>query len=151
MNRDLTIIRIGVVCSVIIAGCNTTPSTETPIGALNLFLAAMDRSAEDPEALRTAYFLLDKKARQELAQRARNAEAVAGREIMPWEMLVQGRFSMRFEPAARGGMRAKITGDRAVVTVTTEKNRRRAEVPLVREADGWRVELTIPKRLPPQN
>jgi hypothetical protein len=131
-------------------GCSATPSTETPIGALTLFLEAMDRSAEDPDALRTAYFLLDQKARQELAQRAKKAEAVAGREVMPWEMIVPGRFSLRFAPAATGGMRAKVTGTRAVVTVVAENKQRQADVPLVHEPDGWRVELYVPKvQLPP--
>jgi hypothetical protein len=136
-------IRVGVFLTLLVSGCSATPSTETPVGALTLFLSAMDRSADEPEALRSAYDLLDKETRQELTQRARKAEAIAGRELMPWEMLVPGRFSLRFAPASRGGMRAKITGNRAVVTVTAENKQRKAEVPLVREPDGWRVELAI--------
>jgi hypothetical protein len=133
---------VGVFLTLLASGCSATPSTETPIGALTLLLSAMDGSGDDPEALRTAFFLLDKEARQELTQRAHKAEAIAGRELMPWEMLVPGRFSLRFAPGSRGGMHAKVTGNRAVVTVTAENKQRTADVPLVREADGWRVELT---------
>jgi len=125
-------------------GCSSTPSADTPTGALSLFLAAMDKSAEDPGALRAAYLLLDAKARQQLQLRARAAETLAGRDLMPWEMLAEGRFSVRFAPAARGGMRAKITGSRAVVIVSGSAKGQQVKVPMVRESGGWRVDLDIP-------
>jgi len=136
---------VGVFVGVVVVGCSSTPSVETPAGALSLFLAAMDRSAEDPGALRAAYLLLDKRARQQLQLRARKAETLAGRDLMPWEMLAEGRFRLRFAPAARGGMRAKVTGNRAEVIVTGSAKGQQVKVPMVREPEGWRVELAIPE------
>jgi hypothetical protein len=128
------------------AGCSGTPSDDTPAGTLTLFLGAMDRSADDPEALQEAFLLLDQRARQELANRAKKAESIAGREMKPWEMLVPGRFALRFAPASQGGTRTKITGNRAVVTVTGEKKYHQADISLVREPEGWRIELNIPSQ-----
>lgn len=125
-------------------GCNTSPVEATPAQVLTEFLEAMDRSGDDIEALQYAYSLLDRNAHTALEKRAQMATTLAGREFKPWEMLAQGRFRMVFSPAQRGGMRAKINGDRAVLIVTGDNSSQRVEVPMIREKEGWRVELKIP-------
>lgn len=124
-------------------GCSSEPTDETPRGALELFLDAMSRSARDEHALEQAYALLAEPARRELERRADLAGALAGRDFEPWRMLPQGRFGLRFAPKARGGLRERVDGDRAVVVVTGDRGQR-AEVPLIREDGRWRVALEIP-------
>jgi hypothetical protein len=131
---------------VFFAGCAPAPSDETPLGALRMFLRAMERSSDDARALEEAYALLDTPARDALVARARDASALAnGREFAPWEMLAQGRYRVRFPYAEYGSMREVIDGDRATVTVAGTDRRSRAGVPLVREEGHWRVVLRIPE------
>lgn len=127
------------------ASCSTTPSQDTPSGALRLFLEAMDRSASDATALEEAYRMLDGHARSQLAERARMASALGGgRDFEPWEMLAPGRFRLRFAPARRAPMRERITGNKAIVTVTGAEPGQHAEVPMSREGAHWRVALELP-------
>ena len=128
-----------------VCGCTEEASDETPSGALRMFVDAMSRSEREPEALRDAYRLLSEDARRALAERARDASALGGREFAPWEMLVGGRFRQTFFPArGRRGMRATIEGDRATVTVRDEDGDRSADVPMIREDGRWRVVLAVP-------
>jgi len=124
--------------------CSSTPTDETPSGALGLFLRAMDRSDWDDDALRRAYGLLDSDARQGLEERAELANSLSGRDFEPWEMLAQGRYRLRFSPRRGDGMREEINGDRATVVVVGERAGQRAEVRMVREEGGWRVALELP-------
>ncbi|MFW5875413.1 MAG: hypothetical protein ACOCXM_01625 [Myxococcota bacterium] len=129
---------------VLLAGCPSEPDDSSPAGALHLFLDAMDRSEWDEEAQREAYALLSAEARSRLAQRARQAEALSGRAFEPWDMLTRGRFRLRLAPRDRGGMVERVQGDRATVVVRGRTPERRAEVPMVRAEDGWRVALEVP-------
>lgn len=115
-----------------------------PVETLESFLELMDESTTNVESLRAAYELLDDGARRALGHRAHKAQTLSGRTYEPWEMLAQGRFRLRFAPAVRGGMRAELDGDRATVMVRDEGGELRARVPLVREAEGWRISLAIP-------
>ncbi len=129
---------------VLASGCSDVPSDETPRGALRLFLAAMERSAHDPEALRDAYALLSAPTRRALAERAHDAETLGADGLEPWQMLVRGRYRQTFTPAAGGrGMREEVDGDHARVTVTSQDGSRHAEVPLVLEDGRWRIVLPI--------
>ena len=123
-------------------GCGADGS-ETPADTVQSFLDAMDRSANDGRRLADAYALLDVQAQDELRQRARKAETLTGRAFEPWEMLAQGRFRLRFAPATRGGMRERLDGEEAIVTVTGSDGER-ADVPLVREDGRWRIRMLIP-------
>lgn len=124
--------------------CSDVPTDETPRGTVQLFLAAMQRSEHDEEALRDAYVLLSTPARRALQERAHTATSYGADEVQPWQMLVRGGFRQTFTPARGGGMRERIDGDRATVTVRDESGQRRAEVPLVREDGRWRLVLDIP-------
>jgi hypothetical protein len=125
-------------------GCDSSESEATPVQVLSQFLEAMDQSDDNADALRDAYLLLDKNAHRALEKRALTAQTLSGREFKPWEMLAQGRFRIVFSPAQRGGMKAKIDGNRATVVVRGNEKSQRVEVPMVREKDGWKVELKIP-------
>jgi hypothetical protein len=130
---------------VLAAACSDVPTDETPRGTVQLFLAAMERSEHDEEALREAYVLLSAPARRELQERAHTATSYGADEMRPWEMLVRGGFRLTFTPASRGrGMRERIDGDQAIVVVQNESGDRRAEVPLVREDGRWRIVLELP-------
>lgn len=127
----------------LLGGCSDEPTEDTPEGALRLFLDAMDRSQWDREALREAYALLSRTARSRLEQRAARASSLSSRETEGWEMLAQGRFRLRFAPKRAGGMETEMREPRAVVIVRGEGGQR-AEVPMVEEDDGWRVDLRLP-------
>jgi hypothetical protein len=125
-------------------GGGDATETESPVATVRHFLEVMDRSAADEAALKEAYRLLDAAARQALADRAERATTLAGRGFEPWQMLAQGRFRLRFAPASPRGMRERVQGDRAVVTVTGAQPGQHAEVPLVLEHGRWRIALPVP-------
>jgi hypothetical protein len=132
-----------------VAACSDAPSDDTPRGTVRLFLQAMERSERDPSALEDAYRLLARPTRRALMERAHMAGSLGGREFQPWEMLVRGRYRQTFTPRRGGrGMRESIEGDRATVTVTASDGERRAEIPLLREEDGWRIVIDMPPLRP---
>jgi hypothetical protein len=135
---------LGFVFALASVACERSARDESPVATVRHFLEVMDRSAEEESALREAYRLVDASARAALARRAERAATLSGRSYEPWQMLAQGRFRLRFAPASRGGMRERIDGERAVVTVIGEKPGQRADVPLVREQGHWRIQLAIP-------
>jgi hypothetical protein len=126
---------------VTVAACSEAPDDETPSGALRMFLDAMERSSYEPAAQEDAYRLLSEASRRQLEERASSATALSGREFEPWQMLVQGRYRLRFTPRA---MDEEIDGDTALVTVRGSGEGQRAEVPLVREDGRWRIKLELP-------
>ena len=134
------------------SGCRSTPTDDTPAGAVRLFLDAIwagevHDSDDDRESLTLAYELLDSASRDRLARAARLAGALGGREREPWEMLAAGASRMVIMPRRSGGLRERIepNGREATVTVSDESGGS-ADVRLVREEDGWRVLLDIPER-----
>lgn len=133
--------------ALVLSACSEVPTDATPKGTVQLFLAAMERSEHDEQALAQAYALLSAPTRRVLQERAHLATSLGANELKPWQMLVRGSYRQRFTPS-RGarGMRERIEGDRATVTVTN--GRRRAEVPLVRENGRWRIVLNVPPRQP---
>ncbi|MFO0696068.1 MAG: hypothetical protein U0230_21070 [Polyangiales bacterium] len=130
-------------CAVAV-GCAPRVSDETPAGALQLFLAAMGESEHDGAALERAYRLLAPESRARLRARAELASSLAHRHFEPWEMMVRGRYGLRFEPRRQGGFVERIEGDRATVKVIGDGPRERAEVPMAREGRAWRVVLAVP-------
>ena len=137
---------VTVLCLALLAACSSQsgPAAQrSPSEVLRQFLAAMDQSASDDRALRTAYELLASPAQKSLEARAARVKSLAGQSLEPWQMLAQGRFRLRFSPASRRGMRETINGDRATVTVTGSGPDERADVPLVREHGQWRLSLVL--------
>jgi len=125
--------------------CSTAPTDDDPVGALRLFLAAMERSRTQPSAREQAFALLAEPSREALRRRARLATALAGgRDLEPYELLVPGRFRMRFSPRSGDGFTAQVDGERATVVVRGRGEGERAEVGMRLEGGHWRVLLELP-------
>jgi len=80
-----------------------------------------------------------------LAERAKRASAVAGREIAPEEMIAPSHFSLAYRPKK---LTARTDGDWSEVTVRGEASAQPHVVKCVREDGRWRVVLELPL-LPP--
>jgi hypothetical protein len=129
-----------------ILGCEAEAKDSTPERVVQEFMDRMQRVHGDPHAARLAYELLWVEARRNLAERAKRASAVAGREIAPEEMLAPSHFSLAYRPKK---LSAHTDGDWSEVTVTGEANSTQPHVvKCVREDGRWRVVLELPL-LPP--
>ncbi len=128
----------------LVAGCEEEASDGEPDRVVAEFINRMQRVHGDRKLARNAYDLLWRDARRNLAERAKRASDVAGREIAPEQMLPPSRFSLHRKPRR---YEARIDGDWAEVTVTSEEGAV-DRVKCVREDGKWRVVLELPP-LPP--
>jgi hypothetical protein len=127
-------------------GCEAEASDSTPERVVQEFMDRMQRVHGDSHAARRAYELLWAEARHNLAERAKRASAVAGREIAPEEMIAPSHFSLVYQPKK---MSSRVDGDWAEVTVSGESSAAAPHVvKCVREDGHWRVVLELPA-LPP--
>jgi hypothetical protein len=127
-------------------GCETEASDSTPERVVQEFIDRMQRVHGDSHAARLAYELLWADARRNLAERAKRASAVAGREIAPEEMIAPSHFSLAYGPKK---LSSRVDGDWAEVTVSGESSSAAPRVvKCVREDGHWRVVLELPS-LPP--
>lgn len=127
-------------------GCEAEAKDSTPERVVQEFMDRMQRVHGDPRAARLAYELLWVDARRNLAERAKRASAVAGREIGPEEMIAPSHFSLAYRPKK---FAARTDGDWSEVTVSGETNATQPHiVKCVREDGRWRVVLELPL-LPP--
>jgi len=127
-------------------GCEAEAKDSTPERVVQEFIDRMQRVHGDPRAARLAYELLWVDARRNLAERAKRASAVAGREIAPEEMIAPSHFSLAYRPKK---LTARTDGDWSEVTVSGEANASQPHtVKCVREDGRWRVVLELPL-LPP--
>ncbi len=127
-------------------GCEAEANDSTPERVVQEFMDRMQRVHGDPHAARLAYELLWADARRNLAERAKRASSVAGREIAPEEMIAPSHFSLAYTPKK---LTARTDGDWAEVTVLGESNGAPPRtVKCVREDGHWRVVLELPL-LPP--
>lgn len=125
-------------------GCEEEASDGEPERVVSEFIQRMQRVHGERKAARAAYDLLWSDARRNLAERAKRASDVAGREIAPEEMLPPSRFSLHHKPRH---FEMRIDGDWAEVAVTGEDGSV-DRVKCVREDGKWRVVLELPP-LPP--
>ncbi len=132
-------------CGLAAGACQADAVDAGPDEVVEEFVARMQRVHGDPKAARDAYELLWSDAKRSLAERAKRASAVAGRELAPQAMLAPSRFWLSFLPKRYS---AHIDGDWAVVTAVGEEPPQREEVKCVREDGHWRVVLVLPP-LPP--
>jgi hypothetical protein len=131
----------------LLAACQADVVDAGPDAVVEEFILRMQRVHGDPKVAREAYDLLWGEAKRALAERAKRASAVAGREVAPHSMLAPSRFSLSFVPKRYS---ARIDGDWAIVTVVGEAPSQRHEVKCVREDGHWRVVLVIPPLSPIQ-
>ena len=144
MNRAGALVAL----TVLAAACQSDAPDARPERVVEQFVARMHRVHGDQTAAHDAYELVWSAARQNLAERAKRASAVAGRKVAPEEMLAPTRFALRFEPKS---YRARVQGDWAVVTILGEAPlAQHSEVKCVREDGAWRVVLEIPPPAPIQ-
>ncbi|MEP7049425.1 MAG: hypothetical protein ABJB12_03690 [Pseudomonadota bacterium] len=128
------------------ASCEAEANDSTPERVVQAFIDRMQRVHGDAHAARLAYELLWSDARRNLAERAKRASAVAGREIAPEEMIAPSHFSLAYTPKK---LTSRADGDWAEVTVLGESNGAPPRtVKCVREDGHWRVVLELPL-LPP--
>ena len=126
-------------------GCEADRGDAGPEAVVEELVNRLQRVHGDPKAARAAYELLWSDAKRGLAERAKRAGAVAGRDVAPESMIAPTRFSLAFKPRR---YTARIDGDWAVVSITGESPSQYHEVKCVREDGRWRVVLVIPP-LPP--
>lgn len=122
-------------------GCETEANDSTPERVVQEFIDRMQRVHGDSHAARLAYELLWSDARRNLAERAKRASAVAGREIAPEEMIAPSHFSLAYRPKK---LVPRVDGDWAEVTVMGEPSSAPHVVKCVREDGHWRVVLELP-------
>lgn len=134
-----------VVVAQALVGCEAEPEDAGPEDVVEELVTRLQRVHGDPKAARAAYELLWGEAKRGLAERAKRAGAVAGRDVAPESMIAPTRFSLSFTPKR---YTARIDGDWAVVSITGESASQYHEVKCVREDGRWRVVLVIPP-LPP--
>src|SRR3954469_3485456 len=128
------------------AACEAEAKDATPERVVQEFMDRMQRVHGDPRAARLAYELLWVDARRNLAERAKRASAVAGREIAPEEMIAPSHFSLAYRPKK---LTARTDGDWSEVTVSGEATSTESRtIKCVREDGLWRVVLERPP-LPP--
>jgi hypothetical protein len=129
--------------------CEREAVDSRPEQVVEEFVQRMQRVHGDPRAARAAYELLWVEARRNLAERAKRASAVAGREMAPEEMLAPSRFSLKIIPKRYS---AAVDGDWAMVTVSGEgPSGATHSLRCVREDGHWRVVLELPPLAPIQH
>lgn len=133
---------LSVLCALAAAGGCSSETPRTPEATVRAFAVAVQAAREDPSLRRRVYDLLSARARQTLRERAQLASQVSGWELQPWEMLAPGRMRLRVS-FDFGAVTAHVTGARAIVTVRGASGGV-ADVPLVHEEGGWRVDLDLP-------
>jgi hypothetical protein len=125
----------------VLSACGQRKPNATPEGAVREVVERMRRVQGDPQAAKTVFELLSKRAQDNLTARAQRYGAASGRAIAPEAMLVPARFALRFEPQR---YTPRISGPSAVVEVAGLDPSDAAIVPCVLEQGGWRVDLALP-------
>lgn len=125
-----------------------------PADTVRTFLRLMDESGirsgpsgevlADEAALQEAFALLSSRTQAALRERADLAASLAGGDYQPHDILIPGRFRLRFEPVTYDEIIQEERPRRATVRVRGRGPGELAEIPLVEEDGRWRIPLDIP-------
>jgi len=136
-----------------LSACQDAPPPG-PADTVRSFLRLMDESGirsgpsgevlADEAALQEAYALLSQRTQSSLRERAELAASLAGGDLEPWNILIPGRFRLRFEPVTFDEIIEDTRPRRATVLVRGAGEGEVAEIPLVEEDGRWRIPLDIP-------
>ncbi len=129
----------------LLAACSSPPRDATPEGTVAMLLEESQRLERDPEARARLFDLLALQSRDALAERAAMTSALAGWDLAPWEMIVDERAPLRFEPAQPPRWVVHREGPHAEVRVPAAHGSAEATFQLVRERERWRVLLDVPR------
>ena len=141
----MTRFTVCVAAALALGACQSDVVDAGPDTVVEELVHRLGRVHGDPKVARAAYELLWSDAKRALAERAKRASAVMGREVAPQSMFAPSRFWLGFLPKRYV---ARIDGDWAVVTAIGEEPSQRQDIKCVREDGHWRVVLVIPP-LPP--
>lgn len=128
-----------------LAACAERQREPSPEEAVQQLIDGMLRVHGDAERARAVYELLAKRDQDNLVERARRASAVAGRNVLPEEMITPSRFYLGFQPVRWS---TNVSGNYALVTAYGQAPEQRSEIRCVKEADRWRVMLGLPELSP---
>lgn len=127
------------------AACEDEALDSDPARVVKELVARLGRAHGDAAASRAAYELLDREAQQNLAERAKRASALTGRNVAPEEMIAPSRFVPQFVPRR---YEARVDGDRATVAILGSDPNQRREVTCHLDGQRWRAIIELPP-LPP--
>lgn len=131
------------VLALTLGACGGRGERARPEATARALMAALQSAQGDARARARVYSLLSARSQEALQRRAQLSSQMSGFTLEPWEMIAPGRIRMRVIFDASTTTTARVRGDTAVVTVRDRRGGS-AEVPLVREAGQWRVDLEVP-------
>jgi hypothetical protein len=131
------------------SSCAKKPRDATPEGAVESFLHELDEAPRDPTAAARAYALLAEDAREALRLRAERARSLTGQRATPEGMLAPLWSTLRFEVDRVTSKPGKDATHALVDVFGVDPGAQHATVPVVHEASGWRIVLSIPPPPPP--
>lgn len=130
-----------------LAGCKRAPENVTPEGAARELLRTFESISADPARSKDALALLGPTTLKNLEARAQRASKVEGRSISPGDYLAAVRYVPHARPA-KYETTLNAGGDRAEVSVLDDSGRELLRLPLVKQGELWRVELSLPELQP---
>lgn len=130
------------VVAAMVSGCEATPPSATPSGAVREFVERMNAFHGREQDAQALYELLSERSKANLQTRADRYGAASGKKIAPWAMLVPSRTVLRFSPQL---YTEQVVGKYALVDIVGVSAEAQAQVPCVLEEDRWRVDLVLPE------
>ena len=147
-------LRVALLLAVLLFGACGEDPPPGPAATVQTFLRLMDESSirsgpsgevlADEAALQEAFALLSHNTQTQLRERADLAASLAGGEYDAWNILIPGRFRLRFEPVTFDEVIQEERPRRATVSVRGRAPGEQADIPLVQEDGQWRIPLEIP-------
>ena len=135
---------LGLGLLVLVGGCREESVAPGPEAVLSQFVHVMGGVHGDPVMGEKAVALLWKPARDNLAERARRASALSGRNVALGEMIAPSWFALHLVP---DHYETRLDGNWAEVTAVA-RDGSHVKSRLVEEGGQWRVALELPPLSP---